>query len=66
MSRAKWKQGFASCTDQKYNLDGFNPKTKTICRFTSDMSRGLENGWNSSCRIPYFHECLRKNSNVNM
>lgn len=28
MSRAKWKQGVASCMDQKYSLDGFNPKTK--------------------------------------
>lgn len=25
---AKWKQGFASCMDQKYKLDSLNPKTK--------------------------------------
>ena len=25
---AKWRQGFASCMDQKYRLDSFNPKTK--------------------------------------
>lgn len=28
MSHAKWKQGFASCVDQKYSLDSFNSKTK--------------------------------------
>lgn len=28
MSHAKWKQGFASCMDQKYSLDSFHPKTK--------------------------------------
>lgn len=25
---AKWKQGFASCMDQKYKLDSLNPKTE--------------------------------------
>lgn len=44
--------------DQKHSSDAFNPKTKRqFLGLPSDMSRGLENGWNSSYRIPYFHEC---------
>lgn len=58
MSHAKWRYGVVSGMDQKHSLNGFNPKTKRRFIFTSVMSRGLENGWNSSDRIPYFYECL--------
>lgn len=52
--------------DQKYSLDSFNPNIKRqFIDLPPDMSRGLENGWNLSYRIPYFYEHLCKNGNVN-
>lgn len=59
MSHAKWKQGFASCMDQKYSLDSFHPKTK-IDKLQIYLRREQRSGkWMEfKLQIPYFHECL--------